>query len=270
MEAFVDTYGRRRHKDDTLVTSYAVPVLQRRVKTLDGVELDTLRMGAAPDRGVVVCHGFAGNKNTVNLVALAEDLSRFYTVYTFDFRGHGLSQGRSTFGYLEVMDLDAVLALAREDGNGFIGVIGFSMGGIALIRYAAFCRGLDSLIAVGVPADVRMACAPGSYTLRLMLGNPLGRALVRRLFNVRLDWIWRLAATPAYAVPLVAPQPLTIIQGKDDYIFEPDQARELYRLAGGEARLKLYDDFGHADEGYNHLFLRYVNSVLQEDLERGS
>ena len=44
------------------------------------------------------------------LVAQLADAGR--AVYTFDFRGHGHSGGASTLGDLELLDLDAVDALA--------------------------------------------------------------------------------------------------------------------------------------------------------------
>ncbi len=122
--------------------------------------LHCLRMGREPERAVVLCHGFGGNKNIRDFVALAQDLSRFYTVYCFDFRGHGLSPGRSTFGYLEVNDLKAVVEMARRDGNRSVAALGFSMGGVVAIRYAALFGGLDSVAAISVPADIKYRPRP--------------------------------------------------------------------------------------------------------------
>jgi pimeloyl-ACP methyl ester carboxylesterase len=216
-----------------MFAAYTLPTLRRTVVTSDGAYLDTLRLGVEPGRGVIICHGFGGNKNILNLVALAQDLADLYTVYTFDFRGHGLSPGRSTFGYLEANDLRAVVDLAREDGNGKLAVIGFSMGGVALLRYAALYGGLDAVIVVSVPADVRSSRAPGARLIRFMVGNPIGRAYGSRRFGVMIDKISKHADPPASLVHRIAPQPLTIIHGEDDFVFEPEQARELQRRAGG-------------------------------------
>ncbi|MBN2028127.1 MAG: alpha/beta fold hydrolase [Actinobacteria bacterium] len=265
MEEFVDTYGRKRHIRDTLIARYKVRTKRRRIRTLDGIELDTLRMGEEPERAVIICHGFAGNKNSVNIVALAEDMSRFYTVYTFDFRGHGLSGGDSTFYYLEVLDLLAVVRRAIEDGNDKIGVIGFSMGGMVALRYAAIVGGLDSVIAVGVTGDIKKCRKPASMLLYLLLGNPLGRALVSWIYDIKVSRKWKEAAPPGDLMGLIYPQPLTIIQGKDDRFFSLEEAKELYSRAAGNARFKSYADFGHADEGYDHVLFKYLNSVLDED-----
>ena len=91
---------------------------------------------------MVICHGFGGNKNISGLVACAEALAGDYSVYTFDFRGHGLSGGRYTFSEREVDDLGAVLETARADGNLRLAVLGFSMGGVTALRYAALHDGL--------------------------------------------------------------------------------------------------------------------------------
>ncbi len=252
--------------EEAMFAAYTVPGLRRPVLTEDEVLLDTLRLGRLPERGVIVCHGFGGNKNIRNLVALAQELSLEYTVYTFDFRGHGLSPGRSTFGYREVLDLKAVVELARGDGNQKLAALGFSMGGVVVIRYAALYSDLDSAIAVSVPADLRTARAPGARLIRLLMGNPLGRLAARVRYRVAVDPSWKKQASPADLVRLAARRPLTIVQGEDDYIFEVEQARELKRRGGEGCRLKTFPRFGHAEQGYGPEFTAYIKEVLREDL----
>ncbi|MDI6873330.1 MAG: alpha/beta fold hydrolase [Actinomycetota bacterium] len=252
--------------EEGMFAAYTVQILRRPVRTEDGVLLDTLRLGRLPERGVILCHGFGGNKNIRGLVALAQELSLDYTVYTFDFRGHGLSTGRSTFGYREVLDLKAVVELARGDGNRKLAALGFSMGGVVVIRYAALYGGLDSTLAVSVPADLWSARAPGARLIRLLMGNPLGRLVARIRYRVAVDASWKKQASPAELAPLTGPQPLTIIQGEDDYIFEVEQAREIKRRAGDHCRLKTFPRFGHAEQGYGPEFLAYVREVLAKDL----
>jgi pimeloyl-ACP methyl ester carboxylesterase len=248
-----------------MFAAYTVPTLPCPISTEDGVRLHCVRMGREPERAVVLCHGFGGNKNIRDFVALAQDLSQFYAVYCFDFRGHGLSPGRSTFGYLEVNDLKAVVEKARRDGNRAIAVIGFSMGGVVAMRYAAFFGGLDSVTAISVPADLGTSSASGARLIRLLMGNPLGRAIGARRYGVRVDRSWRLQAALADLVHLVPPQPLTIIHGEDDFVFEVEQARELKRRAGDSCRLKTFPDFGHAEMGYGPRLVAYLLDVLEED-----
>ncbi len=248
-----------------MFAAYTVPTLPRQVDTEDGITLHCVRMGRDPERAVVLCHGFGGNKNIRDFVALAQDLSRFFTVYTFDFRGHGLSPGRSTFGLLEVYDLKAVVDMARSEGNRAIAAIGFSMGGVVAMRYAALFGGLESVTAISVPADIRTARAPGARLIRLLLGNPLGRFVAAHRYGVNVAGSWKRQAPPARLAHLIPPQPLTIIQGEDDFIFEVEQARELQRRAGDGCRLVTFPDFGHAEQGYGPRLVRCLLEVLEKD-----
>ncbi|MBC7247620.1 MAG: alpha/beta fold hydrolase [Actinobacteria bacterium] len=266
MDKGMDTEVNRDLPRGVMFAAYTVPTLRRVVQSEDGAYLDTLRLGRPPGRGVVLCHGFGGNKNIRDFVALAQDLSLEYTVYTFDFRGHGLSPGRSTFGYREVLDLKAVVEMAREDGNEALAALGFSMGGVVVIRYAALYRGLDSAIVVSAPADLRTCRAPGARLIRALMGNPVGRAIAGARYGVKVDASWKKQETPAQVAHLVAPQPLTIIHGEDDYVFEVEQAYELQKAAGDHCRLKTFRPFGHAEQGYGPEFLAYVLEVLREDL----
>lgn len=252
--------------EDEMFAAYTEPTIERRLRTGDGVSLHALRLGVRPSRALILCHGFGGNKNIRNFVALAQGLSRLYTVYTFDFRGHGLSTGNSTFGYLEVLDIAAVVEMARGEGNSVVGALGFSMGGVSLMRYAALCGGLASVIVISVPSDIRRARAPGSRLIRLLMGNPLGRAVAALHYGVKVEGLWRLATPPVGLAGDIPPQPLTIIQGEDDYIFEVEQARELARSSGEGCRLRTFPSFGHAEQGYGPALVQYLLSILEEDL----
>ncbi|MDY6795167.1 MAG: alpha/beta fold hydrolase [Actinomycetota bacterium] len=247
---------------------YTLPNTDSWVETADGALIHTLRLGREPGRSVILCHGFGGNKNIRDFVALAQDLSRHYAVYSFDFRGHGLSPGTSTFGYLEVLDLMAVAEKAGEDGNHSLAALGFSMGGVVVIRYAALRGGLASVVTISTPADIKTARAPGSLLIRLLMGNPLGREFAARRYGVRVDKAWKLGAAPASLVHRIAPQPFTIIHGEDDHIFEPEQAVELARRAGEGCRLMVFPDFGHAEQGYGSRLVDYLLQVLEEDFGR--
>jgi pimeloyl-ACP methyl ester carboxylesterase len=242
--------------------AYTLPGLRRSVITEDGQYLDTLRLGPDTQEAVVICHGFGGNKNISGLVDFAEDLARRYRIYTFDFRGHGLSPGACTFGYLEALDVKAVLQMVREDGHGSVGAVGFSMGGVALLRYASSNPGLASIITISVPADIRKSRAPGARLIRRQMGNPISRALASRRYKVKIDRRWKRSRPPMGA--LAGVKPLTIIHGEDDYVFEPEQALELARNCPG-SRLHILPAFGHAEQGYGPELVRLVLQVLKED-----
>ncbi len=262
-----ELYARRTAPGEPapFLAQYSLPTLERRLITADGVELDTLRLGREPGKGVVLCHGFGGNKNIPGLVACAEELAGAFTVYTFDFRGHGLSGGRCTFTEREIDDLAAVLESARADGNRRLAVLGFSMGGIVALRYAATRGGMDSVVAVSVPSRLEDANAPGARLLRYLFLTAPGRALLDHRFGVRMARDLEVPAAPADLVGRIHPQPLTIIHGSDDYMFEAEQARELHRLAEG-SRLRIFDSYGHAEQGCGPELFHYVKDILGQDL----
>src|SRR5688572_29363328 len=86
-----------------------------RLTTEDGVTLVGTRVGDRAE-AVVFCHGFMGWHRKHRVVRFVERLAAEFTVYAFDFRGHGQSGGESTLGELEVHDVDAVVRLARREG----------------------------------------------------------------------------------------------------------------------------------------------------------
>lgn len=95
----------------------------------------------APGReAVVVVHGFCGSKDApaVELVALHQ-AAVGRRVLTFDLRGHGGSDGATTMGLREWLDVDAAVRAARADADVVV-VVGASMGGVACIDHLSGWR----------------------------------------------------------------------------------------------------------------------------------
>src|SRR6266542_5888562 len=99
---------------DLLSRPYSLPARSFEVRTEDGVVLRGHRLGDRPT-ALVFCHGFTGWHRKARLVLFQEELARWFTVYAFDFRGHGQSGGRSGLGATEHLDVDAVARLARRE-----------------------------------------------------------------------------------------------------------------------------------------------------------
>src|SRR5436309_15476249 len=99
---------------------FAVPAVPFEVRTSDGLDLVGSRLGDAPP-ALVVCHGFSGWHRKARPAMFADALAEWFSVYAFDFRGHGLSAGETTFGSLEVHDVEAVVELARGEGHAPLG-----------------------------------------------------------------------------------------------------------------------------------------------------
>ena len=220
-----------------------------RVVTEDGVPIVGTRLGSAPV-AVVFCHGFLGWHRKHRVVAFCEALSEAFTVYAFDFRGHGRSGGESTIGDREVLDVEAVVARARADGHRTVVTVGASMGGAAAVRHAALHGGVDAVVAISTPASWdghrSTAVARMSRITTTDRGRRIGRA-----FGVRVARRWGHPESPEEVAGRISPIPLLVVHGRDDHYFEEEQAWRLYRAAGEPKRLLLAAPFGHAEDGYS-------------------
>jgi pimeloyl-ACP methyl ester carboxylesterase len=228
-------------------------------ETIDGVRLRGHRVGE-PRTGMpalVFCHGFLGWHRKARLVKFQEELAGSFSVYAFDFRGHGGSSGNCEFGAKEHLDVDAVVWLARREGAERVVTLGGSMGGIAVIRHAALLGGVDTVVTVSTPALWDGHESSAVRRLARLTGTPSGRWILRAL-GVSPAPAWRRVESPAELVGAISPIPLVIIHGRDDHFFDEEQAWTLYREARMPKRLLLGSRFGHAEDGYTPAFARQV------------
>ncbi len=228
---------------------FAMPAAPFQATTSDGVELMGTRLGEA-EPALVVCHGFSGWHRKPRPARFAEALSRWFTVYGFDFRGHGLSGGHTTFGALEIHDVAAVMALARDEGHAPVGTLGGSMGGVSVIRHAALLGGTDAVVAISTPARWDGHASPAVRRLAVMAGTRRGRRLGRAL-GVRIPEAIERQESPEDVVGKIAPTPLLIVHGRDDHFFDEEEAWRLYRRAGRPAALWMASRFGHGEDGFS-------------------
>ncbi|MCU0491907.1 MAG: lysophospholipase [Chloroflexaceae bacterium] len=115
------------------------------------------RGGMEPAPAIVVAHGFAGSQQIMDSFAVTLARGGFTTL-TFDFPGHGQNttplQGDITdrerrHAQLSAT-LDAVVALARQQGDGRVGLLGHSMGSEAVVRYAQAHPAIAGTVAVSL------------------------------------------------------------------------------------------------------------------------
>lgn len=233
------------------------------VETADGVALSGHRVGPVSVRAIVLCHGFMGWHTKSRVAELAERLAGRFTVYAFDFRGHGTSRGASSFGAMEHLDVDAVVGLARSEGAARVVTVGGSMGGIAVIRHAALLGGVDAVVAISTPARWNGHETAAVRRMVWLTGTSAGRRLLRAT-GTRVAPEWRWAEAPADVVDRIAPTPLLLVHGRDDHFFADEDAWLLYRCAREPKRLLLFDRFGHGEDGYTERFA----GVLATSIER--
>jgi pimeloyl-ACP methyl ester carboxylesterase len=243
---------------------YRVPVSPFELQTKDGVRIVGARIGRRP-AALVFCHGFMGWHRKGRIVRVAEALSRWFTVYAFDFRGHGRSGGLSTFGDQEILDVEAVVRMARADGMDPVVTVGGSMGGVAVVRHAALLGGVDAVAAVSTPAGWDGHGSEAVRRMSSLTGTARGRRFARAL-GVRLSDRWDDPASPEEVAADIAPVPLLVFHGRDDHYFDEEQAWRLYRAAREPKRLFLSGRFGHGEDGYTAGFAEVLAGRLYEAL----
>jgi len=175
---------------------------------------------------------------------LAERLSVRSDVLTVDTRGHGDSDGAFTFGVREPEDLAALVRSLRPEYER-VGGLGFSFGGFHTIVAAARHEVFDAVAVVGTPH--RLFILDHSPFTGGLWRN-LRIALRRRRRRTRLDVVPRgWPAVPSRLVSRIAPRPLLVAHGTDDWLIPVSHAHRLHRAAGEPKELALIEGGLHAE-----------------------
>ena len=231
------------------------------VGTADGVRLHGIVVPAALpaplDGGArpltfVVAHGFTNSTARAPFLRLAGHLRRFGEVRGLDFRGHGRSGGASGVGGdPELLDVDAAVRAAREDGAGTVVTVGLSMGGGAALRQAAIGAHRPDAV-VGVSAVSRWFVRDTRPMRRVhwLLETTVGRRLGTRVVRIRLAPPWEAnPPAPVQLVSQIAPTPLLLVHGDRDTYFPLEHFRTLAQAAGPAATVWVVPGMGHAENG---------------------
>ncbi len=209
----------------------------------------------------MLAHGFTNHTGTRHVRAIARGLSeQGLGVLAYDARGHGRSDGHSTLGDLEPLDLDAAVAAARRLGYRSVVTCGWSMGGSVAIRHAALRGGLvggqllshppDAVVSVSTTSRWYYRDTVAMRRVLFVIQNRSGRAVARVVLRTR---IWPLPWDPQPASPVecivdVAPLPLLLVHGDADHYFPLEHPYELAAAAGDGAQLWIEAGMGHAEK----------------------
>ncbi|MGK5501167.1 alpha/beta hydrolase [Streptomyces sp. URMC 125] len=286
-----------------------------RLRTCDGVGIEAEyrpRTGDSGGRGgeaegdapkgaaIVVAHGFTGSLERPAVRRASQVFARHADVITFSFRGHGRSQGRSTVGDREVLDLAAAVRWARSLGHSAVATVGFSMGGSVVLRHAALhaphrtgggqdaetadgthgermdARGgahTDAVVAVSAPARWYYRGTPAMRRVHWAVQRPVGRLVSRYGLRTRIhhrDWD-PVPLSPVEAAPLIAPTPLLVVHGDRDAYFPLDHPLSLAEAADPAAtELWIEHGFGHAENAAPPGLLERIASWATARAERAA
>ncbi len=214
--------------------AYTQPHSNFRVTTVDGVTLRGVHLKRGHDTLLIYCHGFLSGKNYFVVPRFVEMLAEDVDTLAFDFRGHGESEGATTLGEREILDLDAVFEYARHYGYRKIFVMGSSMGGAVAIRYGAQNPNVAGVVTMG-------AFATGDFSKFAALAIKCFRIpgmpkLIHLARQCRVESIVP-HSTPMQVVHRISPRPLLLLHGALDPLIPLSHARKLYQSAGEPKQL---------------------------------
>ena len=220
------------------------------------------------DRTIITLHGYAGSMDPD--IRYAPHLHNAgFNVLMFDFRAHGRSGGRLTsLGALETRDVQAAVRFALDKGSRRIGLLGFSMGGRAVILAAPSIPQVNALISDGGPA--RMLT---SITQNLSLRNipfPLSWILARMVLTGAsiITGVNLFKADPLNTAGKLDRIPTLFIHGEKDRYTTAEEIKTMVSLAGPNARLWSVPEARHRniEETRSEEYLQVVISFFSENL----
>lgn len=219
--------------------------------TPDGVRLSALHWDAGVrDVGCVVAHGFTGSVSKPHVRAICLALrERGLGVLAPDLRGHGRSGGLCTAGADERLDVAAAVDWLRARGYRRVAVLGWSMGGSAVLRYAGLGGDADAVIAVSSPGRWFERGTRPMRIVHWMCETRTGRLATRLARHTRIagaGWDAKLPEAPAEVASAIAPTPLLIVHGDADHYF-PVAHFEALAVAAPDADHWLEPGMGHAE-----------------------
>jgi dipeptidyl aminopeptidase/acylaminoacyl peptidase len=225
-----------------------------------------------PAPTVLLCHGiWTGRRECLPLALRFREAG--YNVLCFDFRAHGLSDGRFTsVGMHETNDvLGAVeyLKTRPEVDPARIGVIGFSMGAAASIQAAARTRDIAAVVADSAYASFLDAA---KYSFRLVTRVP--HFPIASIAMQWAKWIVNVDASqlrPIDVIGQISPRPIFITHGEQDEIVPVRHARTLFKAAGEPKELWIAPGAHHVGARdtdtatYFERIERFLRSALSVD-----
>ena len=214
-------------------------------RTSDGVDLRyTRRTLPGRRRAILVVPGVLMHRESAEHRLLATRLAAVADVVTLDVRGHGDSGGSFSFGLREPADVAEVAASLRSDYDR-VGGLGFSFGGYHTAVSAALHRPFDAVALVATPRNL-FILDHNFLTRGLVRSVPMAVRRARRRTRVSLHPFGK-RIPPDRLVDRIAPTPLLIVHGTDDWLIPPKHAEALYARAREPKALLLLEGALHAE-----------------------
>jgi pimeloyl-ACP methyl ester carboxylesterase len=199
--------------------------------------------------GCVVAHGFTMHSQRPAVQRICRTLAEHgLGVLSPDLRGHGRSAGLVTAGAEEIHDVAAAVAWMRAAGYRQVAVLGWSMGGTAVLRYAGLGGDADAVVSVSAPGQWFERGTRSMRVLHWAFETRRGRAAARLLTRTRVagDAWPTVPQAPAEVAGAIAPRPLLVVHGDLDRYLPVRHADQL-AAAAPTADVWIETGMGHAE-----------------------
>lgn len=208
------------------------------------------------DKVVIILPGWCMTKDSSAFLEIAKSFTEYYDVISFDFRGHGKSDGFYTFTSCEIMDIDTVVRFARKFGYKNIYLAGFSLGAAMALIYASKSRFIDKVIAVSAPTD--FAKIENKMWKKAAWGETFNKFELDRFLSIRPYIIPIKKIKPIDIVHKIK-SPTLFIAGENDPTVCAWHTKELFEKAICIKKYKEYKNGYHAED----LFLHFKDDFIK-------
>ena len=225
------------------------PLDGRRIqfKSQDGTRLiGWIKNHTDPIATVLCVHGLGTNRTELEWRAYRL-FKRGFSVFLFDFRACGDSDGSvTTGGVREVDDLTASLDRCKHEptfGNAPIVVLADSMGGTVALKAASTRTEIRAIFTDAAFASMESAIGWGFTNHTGLPARPFRGVVVRIA-----EWLSREKVSEMSVIDLIgqiAPRPIQIAHGLADPLVPASDACLLYKHAGKPKDIWLVHDAGH-------------------------
>jgi fermentation-respiration switch protein FrsA (DUF1100 family) len=213
--------------------------------TADGISFGAwhFRQPGSPQT-VIVSGGHKGQRQG-SLGISAALWRKGFNVIDYSYRGmSGSDRAPITFGIKEVLELQAVIALARKRiPNARIGLLGYSMGAVVSLLGAAGEPGVEALVLDSPFSDLRTLLKERVRRIIFMPGAPfvwLAGTFLRLRSGIRLS-----DSSPQAVLSSLEPRPLFFIHGGADEITNVNHSRRLYDAYRGPREIWIVQGAPH-------------------------
>jgi pimeloyl-ACP methyl ester carboxylesterase len=130
-------------------------------------------------------------------------------------------------------------------------IVGASLGGVAVLRYAGDHPELRGVVIVSSPAQWRIPLRVRALLTVGLVRTRLGRWVALRRMGVRISSAWTAAEPPQSLTDRVA-SPLAVVHGRRDALIPVRWGLELALRADARRYVVLAHDMGHAFDPQGH------------------